>query len=62
MKDNVVIWVRGRVQRLVVFDLNINRYLPRYIGMVFTILFLKGIKVSISRKLTMKNKLDISNK
>lgn len=42
---------------LVVFDLNFNRCMPRYIGMVFTVLFVKGVQYSISRKLTMKKKL-----
>lgn len=47
-----MIWVGRRVKRLVVFDLNFSKYVPEYNGMEFKVLFVKGIKVSITGKLT----------
>ena len=52
IKNNVVIWDGGRVNRLVTFDLNFNKYVQRCIGMGFKIRFAKAVKVSIPGKLT----------
>lgn len=51
IKNNVVIWNGGTVKRLVMFDLNFNKYVQRYIGMGFKIIFANAVKVSIPVKL-----------
>lgn len=52
IKNNVVIRDGGKVKRLVMFDLNFNKYVQRYIGMEFKVIFAKAVKVSIPGKLT----------